>query len=161
MNFDEFVDVSNEEIIGRLPDEYSRATAEIQLVKKLGSTYLGMTVRLPGQATSAMVNMNSFFDRYMNGEDMAHLLDEMSHIIQHQDNSFQIKGIDNYDTVKNNLFVRLSNYTINEDMLKSVPYRRIEDLALTCHVKVSEKHGELASVTVNRSLLNQYRFHRS
>ena len=80
----------------------------------------------------------------------------MAEIAQVEQPSFTALRLDTYDQVRNRLFIRVCNADANSEMLKMVPHDRIEDLAITYHVSISNENGSLASTTVTNDLMNRW-----
>lgn len=62
----------------------------------------------------------------------------------------------NYDNAKKHLFIRVRNAETNRDFLKNVPHLIIEDLAVTCHIRVFQNEKETGSATVTNALLKNF-----
>lgn len=62
----------------------------------------------------------------------------------------------NYDNAKKHLFIRVHNAETNQDFLKNVPHLIIEDLAVTCHIRVFQNEKEMGSATVTNALLKNF-----
>lgn len=67
-----------------------------------------------------------------------------------------MERLTNYDNVKDYLFIRVRNAETNQDFLKDVPHLLIEDLAVTCHIKVFQNEEGLGAITVTNSLLKEF-----
>ena len=66
------------------------------------------------------------------------------------------KNLDNYDLVKNDLFIRLLNVSRNMDDLKDAIYYTIGDIALVLYAKLGEMEGCFTSLKIKKYILNKW-----
>lgn len=59
-------------------------------------------------------------------------------------------------TIKDKLFVRISNAEKNQDVLAGLPHTMMEDLAMTYHILIDKKDGGIASLPINEEIFARY-----
>lgn len=155
MNFEEFTDYTANNIKDYLPPEYQQGTVTIEQVRKLGGTYTGMMIRVPGISASPTINLEQFYKEFAKGSTTNYLLRNMAQVIMTSSLGEDYAWITDYEKAKDRLFIRVSNLPRNEEMMKSVPHVEKEDLVMTCHILVSMDRG-VASTVVNDNLLKAY-----
>lgn len=156
MNYGEFQRAFADGIVDRLPEDQKNANVRIGMNRKLNQSYNGLTVHQEGDPVAATVNLDRMFDRYEAGEDFENLVDEAMGMIQMEKPDFDIAKLMDYDSVKDQLFIRVSNAEMNADSLENVPYIMQSDLAVTFHVMVDAEMDGVGSVMVTDSMMNQY-----
>lgn len=67
-----------------------------------------------------------------------------------------MRGLFQYEQVKDRLTLRLVNYEKNREMLEDLIYRRFLDLALVCRVICPSDDGEIHTTIVTGSLLSRW-----
>ena len=69
MNFNEFTKYVSETIKGYLPSEYQDGIVAVEPVRKLGSTYTGLTVRVPGMRATPTINLEQYYKEFVKGSE--------------------------------------------------------------------------------------------
>ena len=122
-------------------------------VRKIGQSYHGMTVVQGDMSASPVFNLDSLYQDYLGGEPFP--LKEMAGYVENAIGLVNIReGLMDYDKIKDNLFIRLSNRNANRDLLKEVPYTTVEDLMVTYHIRIDSARGEMAAMVSNHMLEN-------
>lgn len=156
MNFDDFKDWSAENIDFFLPHSYDNAEIHVQPIVKTGVHYDSLTVRKEGQMTATAVNLNEMFNHYENGMSLYEIGQKMAKIVQMDQPRFNTDIFESYDNLKENLFIRVCNASENKTLLQNIPHKKIEDLAITYHVKISDEDGSLVSTTITNDMIHSY-----
>ncbi len=158
LTYREFVRYLSENIPAVMGPGYAGAEVTTGPVAKLGSTYKGLSIRLPGQKAAVSINLDDLYGDYRNGKAVEEILGETAEKAAKVPVQEDLGWLENLAEVQPHLFVRLSNAVINRDLLQKVPHRRITDLALTAHVEIgmSSEKEVLCSTMVNNSLLEMY-----
>jgi hypothetical protein len=160
MDFKEFIEEAKAVIGDYLPDEYRGAEINVKEIGKLNESYTGMTVAVEGEQIAITLNLNAYFEMYQDGMPMDEVLDEMADTIQ--DNrpvmrpSFNAQAFQDYSYVKDKLFIRLSGADSNEEVLKNMPHKVVEDMAITYHILAENAGDSMASIPVTEGLLERY-----
>lgn len=156
MNYGEFQRAFADGIVDRLPEDQKDATVRIGVNHKLNQSYNGLTVHQEGDPVAATVNLDRLFDRYEAGEDFYSLVNEAMGMIQMEKPDIDIAKLMDYDSVKDQLFIRVSNAEVNAESLENVPYVMLSDLAMTFHVMVDAEIDGVGSVMVTDAMMAQY-----
>lgn len=158
MNFEDFTNAIKEKIKDYLPEQYNKAKIEIIQVDKLNKNYKGLKVTLSDEFTAPCINMEAAYIDYTNGIALNDILHEMARIITTSASDVDTEVFLNYEQAKDKLFIRVSNYEKNKDMLARVPHEKIEDLAITYHVLcfTDDDNAQFATVTIHNELMKQY-----
>lgn len=159
MSFEQFIDWSKKNVREYLPKDLQKEDIIIKPVNKLGEKYTGMTLLTSpdGINISSTVNLNEFYQHYLDGYDDYPLLSRMSDILEKQNPYKSMSWISDYSQVKEHLFVRISNTKANAELLEHIPHKDYIDLSLTYHIHVKqEKDGTYASAMINNDLFERY-----
>ena len=156
MTFEDFVTLMKESIRDYLPEEYAEAEIEVKEVKKLNSSYPAMIIRREGEELTPSINLLDAFYRSEEGENLLYIMPVVAEAVQVKPEGMKVMALGVYSQVKDHLVIRVSSLEQNREILKDVPYRPVEDLALTVHILVGRDGGSLASAMVTNSLLEQY-----
>lgn len=156
MDFDEFSRWAEQEILRWLPPEYGNASVRRISIRKIGCTYTGMIVKRNGEAVVPALNLDDFFRQYLHGAELRGLMRHMAEIVKVGNDRFDISWIRNYENIRNHLCVRVCGMERNMDVLKTVPYRNTEDIAMTCHIMLDGSDGETAGIMVTKEMCSHY-----
>lgn len=158
LTYEQFKTEITENIKDYLPDDYKEAEVKISTVNKIGNTYDGLSVRPKNKIYSPAANINMFFDAYERGETLDKVMRNIADILQTEtpDHVKDISWVFDYEKVKERLFIRVSNADKNMNIIESAPYKKVEDLIITCHISVGQGTNSMASTIVNKELLELY-----
>lgn len=157
MDFKTFTETMRDIIKDYLPEEFQDATVELNQNQKLNEQYTGLVVRKPDQIVVPTINMDSAYKAFTNEDvTIGDVARQVANIIQNEPPKVQLDRLMEYESIKDQLFVRVSNAEMNADVLQTVPYTRYEDLALTYHIATEIDEDGVASTIVNNQLLEQY-----
>ena len=136
-----------------LPDEFRSANVSIQEVYKHNDRVLhGLEVLPEGQNSGPIVYLDSYYEAYLNGEDIYELLSEIADQrvsvgeIDLENGANRIMG--SFEDAKDHLYVRLCDSRTNEKRLENVLWTDSglpDGLAATVHVEI--QNGMSAAVT--------------
>ena len=155
MNNTRFMAYVRTHIMEYLPEEYKEAIITLAPVKKLHEEYIGLTVRREEQTTAPIVKLDSFFNRYQEGETLESLLLEIAELIQIQPPEMMDPEImEHYDKVAPLLFIRVSSTDHAESIMESSPHQVIGDLLITYHIYVSRDDDGWMSARVTHEMLD-------
>ena len=154
MRFEEFVNEVKSNIKNYLPEKYENAEVKLNQIDKLGESYTGLTVSPKGASSAPSINLNQFYEE--SSGNISEVLKEITGIITGNELNEDMSWLMDYEKVKDNLFIRVSNAERNDDVLKNAPHTRIEDLAITYHIKVDVPGKGLASMLITNHALNMY-----
>ncbi|MCD7813005.1 MAG: DUF5688 family protein [Lachnospiraceae bacterium] len=145
MNYDEFKGSVAEQIRDVLPEKYQDADVEIRPVDKINKRYEALFAKPFGENQSVAVNLEELYEQYAAGSmDFEDTLSAASETIQNKPQvMIDLEEVQNYEIAKERLFIRVCGAEQNEELLKNVPHRTEEDLAVT--------YGQYLMLTVRRS----------
>lgn len=139
-----------------LEQAHPSADVEIQKVSKNNNQMLtGIAIYEAGSNISPNIYLEDFFQEYQAGRP----LDEICHIIEEihkrttPDSNFDADVIMDFSAVKGKVCYKLVNAEKNAVLLKEMPHRLWQDLAIVYYVPVSVKSANIASITVNNSTM--------
>lgn len=156
MNFEDFAKEVADNIKSYLPEWYDNAKVEVEQIDKLNESYLGLRVMVPDENIAPCLNLNGAYRAYENGVSIEQIMERAAYSITTPIPEVDTKAFLDYEQVKDKLFVRVSNYEMNQDALANMPHEKIEDLAITYHILVEAIDDGIGSVTIHNGLLEQY-----
>lgn len=156
MSFDEFAKKVVEEIKNYLPEWYENATVEVTDLQKLNDSYTGLKISLPDSNITPCFNLEAAYENYCDGADLNMLLEKMADAFVIPNPQIDTKSFLDYESIKDKLFVRVSNAEKNKDVLAELPHTMKDDLAITYHILVQKDNEGIASTPVNMVLLETY-----
>lgn len=122
-----------------------------QVPKNNGMVLDGMTILKPGRNTAPTIYLDEYYSEYMNGTDP----DELVRILLSVNERYEIaealpvEDFTDFERLRDKIMYRLVNYDMNEEFLKTVPYEKIFDLAMTFYYYVENEQLENATVLLH------------
>ena len=101
--------------------------------KNNGVLVTGISVKKPGQEVSALIYVKPFYEAAKNGKSKNEIMKSFADTVE---KALDVKGLpdvlhlNDYESVKENISVRLINTKENRTMLNGIPHKEIEDLSL-------------------------------
>lgn len=136
MNFNEFCGAIKGIIESRLPEEYFGSTIETYEVVKNGGTVTGINIRKAGSNVCPTIYLESFYEAYMNGKDLAEIAEQIIAIRIEHDTEIDTDVIGSLDYIKEHVYPRLVAAG-NHSFLNGKAYSLVaDDLAVVYSVKV-------------------------
>jgi hypothetical protein len=141
-----------------LPDNFEMDDVEVQEVTKGNDTKMvGILIRKKGSNIAPNVYLEDFYRRYLDGEDMDTLIDDICYVrIKNDTPDINTSDLTNLDKVKDKIFARIFNKELNSEYLKDKPYKTVEDLAVAYAVNVGDNGDGQMTMPINNGLLEQY-----
>ena len=141
----------------RMEQAHPSADVEIHKVTKTNNLELtGITIHEKGRNIARTVYLEDFFEEYRKGK----TLDEICRIIEEinqketPDTNFDTGVITDFSAVKEKICYKLVNAAKNAALLKEMPHRLWQDLAIIYYVSVSiETVADVSIITVNNSMM--------
>lgn len=156
MNKGEFLAWAVESVKNYLPESYRKAEIDVIPVAKTGVTYTALTVRQKGQTTVPAINLEEMLEAYENNVPLDVIGARMAQIVQSESPVYDTSIFNSYDSIKKNLFIRVCSIDNNKIMLGSVPYKKVENLAITYHIMVNVGQEGMSSATVTKNMLESF-----
>lgn len=141
--------------------EYYGKDVEIkkhQVYKNNGILLQGICVLQNGKNIAPTVYLNSFLERYNEGENFGFLIKEMIRFMEENqvDSNFNMDFFMDYEQVKRKLVIRLIHLEKNRELLKQVPYIKFEDLAIVCHCLLITEEIGVGAILIHKEHLNTW-----
>ena len=155
MTYIEFLDKITEDLREDfstiLPERYRKAEIGNREVQKLqGRSYFGLTFRPEGAVAEASLDLKPLYESFMDGRPYPALLREPVSEANHPD----IFG--DYDKLKHHLMIQLIPRKGNEEMLKDLPHKDLEDLCAVYRFDLGCLGCPDSSILITSSLLEGY-----
>ena len=154
MNYSEFKEMVKDEILSHLPKEYQDAEILTDTFYNSNGRYEGMCILRKGQSAAPILNLKGIYSEYRKTPIRDWILENIAEVLMENDvMSLGLSEMPPYEKVKDSMFIRLTNLQANKELLETVPYKQVEDLAVTYHVRV---HGDDPSLFYSFMITNQY-----
>lgn len=152
MNYEEFIDKIDK--IAKLYFKDGQANI-ISVNKNNGIVLKGLTIYDETNIAPTLY-LEKFYESYKDGKPFSDVCEEIFKEYQNiwQDNKLEyIPDITNYEQVKDNIIIRVVNYEANKELLSNMPFNRLNDLAVTYRILVSnDDHGIASAAVTNREM---------
>ncbi len=137
MDFNEFKDELIE-VIKEKTDENTNISIHV-VSKNNGIKLTGIVIMKEEESISPTIYLEPFFEMANKGKDLHLIADEILAISREQKGqfNFDVEEFQNIDVTGRKILYKLINYDKNEELLKNVPHRRWQDLAIIYYVLVS------------------------
>ncbi len=156
MNFEEFKNSVAEDIRDFLPDEYRDTEISLREVTKNNDQILtGLVIRASDVSMVPIIYLEPYFKRYENGEDLGKILRNiaMVHLSRETERDYDVKGLTDFEQVRDRISCRLVNQEMNSGYLSGRPYTQLEDLAVIYDISLD---GRRVSTPVTNELMQVY-----
>lgn len=159
MNYSEFIEYCEDNILDYLPAEYENADVELTKTLKNNNVVLDtLRVQREEEKISPLIYLNRIYEDYREGKSIEKILTECAHQINTaklEPEQLEIAShITDYDMVKDLISARVCNAKENTEFLASKPHRIENDLAVYYIVNVFRDENGIGSVTIDNSLLS-------
>lgn len=153
MLYDEFVDECKDRLQDYLKSQGEQVDVMYHSVRKINFQEEALLVRYKGDQIAPVVYMSGRYEDYLSGREMSEIVKDIARDVQearkHQPDMLDFTA----EMAKERLYLSVINTEKNEELLNSVPYRKIEDLACIAKFRLDAE----ASVVVNETLCRQFR----
>lgn len=160
MNYQEFKEQFVEDVKRNLYEKgIDDVAIRIDRVDKLNESYDAMSVIQEGSTISMNYHLEDYYEDFENGADYQIIINVVvQNIKEHIDEmpTIDINMITDYEKVKERLSLELVSVERNAEMLKTIPHKQIEDLAIVYKINVDLGLSDKGTVLVTQPLLEQY-----
>ena len=110
-------------------------------LKNNGVRLSGLSFKKEGYNASPTIYMDNYYSDYLNGEDICEIGDRLINMYRENDLSVSLdmSFFEDFDKVKERLFIKLINRESNSDLLRDIPYEEYLDLAIVAYVRIYDK----------------------
>lgn len=153
MLYDEFVDECKDRLQDYLKSQGEQVDVMYHSVRKINFQEEALLVRYKGDQIAPVVYMSGRYEDYLSGREMSEIVKDIARDVQearkHQPDMLDLTA----EMAKERLYLSVINAEKNEELLNSVPYRKIEDLACIAKFSLDAE----SSVLVNEDLCRKLR----
>ncbi len=134
------------EFLDSVRDYINETAAEVTVsvhtaLKNNGVRLCGLSFSREGYNASPTVYMENYYEEYQNGTKVSEIGDRLLSIYYENDLAVRLdmSFFDEFESVKDRLYIKLINRKKNTEFLKEVPYEVFLDLAIVPYVRVYDK----------------------
>lgn len=127
-----------------------------QEMTKVNQRLDALSFRPEGKPMGAVLYLKDFYGKYEEGADLYSLTREAEEIISDRIRNVPEVPPFSHEYIRNHLYLTVVNAEMNRDYLASVPFERMEDLAVVPRVKVNDD----ASFALQTWMMDTYGFDR-
>lgn len=142
--------------IRKAAEESGNPEIRRETIDKLTGSYESISVYDKERSMGICINLNDLFEKYEDGATLENLADLIRENLAHAKNCISLEEIEDYEEMKDKLFIRVSNANANAHVLKNVPHLIYEEFAITAHLAVEVREESLSSALVTDQLLAVY-----
>ena len=155
MSFGEFKGYVKEHVFQYLPEGSRERGVVIKEhhAEKINNKYDALMIIRPDSNVSPSINLNSCYSSYTEGMKLEMIMENIAMIYAETPQFKDIDSLLDLSEVKDKLYVRVCNAEKNKEVLKSIPHRIIEDLAITFHVKIDQQD---MSMPITNQIIEAY-----
>ncbi len=109
--------------------------------KNNGVHLSGLTFFREGYNAAPTIYMENYYNEYCNGTDVSEIGDRLLQMYHENDMSVKLdmSFFDDFEAVRDRLYIKLINRASNDEFLKEVPYEEFLDLAIVAYVRVYDR----------------------
>ena len=149
MLYDEFVDECKDRLQDYLKSQGEQVDVMYHSVRKINFQEEALLVRYKGDQIAPVVYMSGRYIDYLSGREMSEIVKDIQEARKHQPDLSELTAEWAYER----LYLSVINAEKNEELLNSVPYRKMEDLACVAKFRLDTE----SSVLVNEDLCRKLR----
>ncbi len=158
MEVKEFIKIVKEELPDFLPEEvYQDLVIDDVEISKMNDQKLhGLTFKPKGSDAAPTLYIDDLYERHENGEDIGFLLVDLANRYEQARLAPTPPAVDlSWETVRDNMTVRLLEKSRNRDFLANMPYVDVGNgLALTVDINMGEDRGGDWRIAVNHGVMD-------
>lgn len=159
MEYEKFKEQFVEDLKERLQSGGGEYLVEPHEVQKMNQIYEAVTIK-PQEATIGVnLNLTEIHERYEDGMSYDSLVNEVADRADralHDRPDFNLEELKDYDRMKEKLSMEVVSSGRNAELLKGVPHRNIEDMAVVYRFVLDIDKEGMGSILVTNQLLDSY-----
>ncbi|SFU87580.1 DUF5688 family protein [Butyrivibrio sp. M55] len=160
MDFEQFKEKLADEIKELLSSLFGRETTiEARTVEKTNTTYDALTIKPIDSDVAVNINATHLFELYEKGEDFGVIASDAAKFADnalYHSPDFDIDSVKDYGQMKERLTMEVISAEKNADLLKSVPHKEIEDLAVVYRLELAKCEQGVGTVLVTNQMIEHY-----
>ena len=156
MEFLEFEEQLIECLKEKLSDEFELTIKDT--LKNNGVKLRGVVLKRKGKNLAPTVYINSFYEEYIEGEEIANIADEIINVSLKYalNDSINEELFEDYEFLKDYIFVKLISIEKNVELLDEVPFVRFLDLAIVAYCEVSSFLNAKGTFLIKHEFLKKW-----
>lgn len=134
-------------------------TSEIRTVNKMNESYEALSIKPKDSNIGVNLNVTSLYSKYENGDSYDRIvLESAAFAVNALDNSpeLNVDVFTDYDSMKNTLTINVVSAERNAEILKTVPHKNIEDMAIVYRFVLDESDEGTQTTLVTNQMLDGY-----
>ena len=160
MNYREFVNCVVRDLAQVLPDDMQEVKISAEQVNKLqGKSYYGLSVKPVDFNAGFSLDLHPLFECVEEGEPYEHVLKQIGKFtvqVMKQLPKQEILEFMDYGSLRKKMTVQVVPVKGNEEMLRTVPHMKKEDLALVYRFVHCTRQKEVYAALITNELMNSY-----
>lgn len=161
MTFEQFTERIKNEIGDYLSEESISDICMEKVNKNNGVEYTGMIIISPYINISPTIYLDNYYQDYLNGRPLQNILSDIADTYKENKplTSFDISSVTDFEKAKENIFCTLVNYDANKELLKDVPFTKVEDLARLYRINVvfnNITEDDLGTILLRNNIFENY-----
>jgi len=122
------------------------------IMKNNGIQLDGLLIHKEGQKIAPNIYLNGYYTKYRNGASMDSIINDILELYYNSSECEFVGQFDldfEYENIKDSIVYKVINFKQNIEMLKTIPYIKILDLAIIFQCNVNTSDEALASIRIN------------
>ena len=163
LDFESFLQYVKDNIKDYLPSEFADANVELQVVEKNNGKQLhSLTILVSDNPVSPNIYLDQYYKHYVEqGMDIDVVMERVAQIEREQmtppkEITDVIHKLRDKDFVESHVIVAVVNAEKNAAMLKKVPHRMVEDLAVIYKLYLGSAMNSISTITVRNDFLKRW-----
>lgn len=163
MDYNEFVEYVQNNILDFMPERYLNAEVKVIPVTKNNNQVLkGLTIHLPEDNITPTLYLEKPYSDYKNGNSMktvmTYIAENYLDAEREKSNavSFDTNDLLDYEMMKPRIIPRVINPMTNIEKLSKVPFVMFNDLAVTFYCEVTRNSESYGAFCITNELLREY-----
>lgn len=159
MNFKEFIDYVEDNILDFMPSSYENADVGVQEVTKNNGLVLhGLTIRTGESNIVPTLYLDDIFKGYESGDSLDQVMIRIADSYVEADTQKDIDAsfITDFESVKSHIVPHLVNREENAEKLMGVPYKMVNDLAAIFYIDVGRNGDGVMQACITNDLMDMY-----
>ena len=159
MDYKEFKESFKNDIKAALGDKGMDVTVEENRTEKLNQAYDAVSIKPEGSRIGVNLNMESAYKAYEDGtpfdEVVAKAAESAASALENVPD-LDIDSLTDYSVMKEKLSMEVVSADRNEEMLKNVPHKQMEDMAVVYRLVLDENNSGNGTILVTDKMMEQF-----
>ena len=159
MSFEEFSKWAGENIRTYLPQKYRNVVPGYQVFTKHTTSYNGMFCRPKGERVASVINLDMFYEKYLDGDPEDEILATMADLVLAEPpNASEVTDrLLKYDNVKDHIFMRVCNLDEAGDRFDNCPVSYVDEFVITYNILFEYADDCFGSVLIDNDIFESYK----